>query len=492
MTEPREILFVDPAIADLATISGNLRPGVEAFLLDSATPAARQIAAALAERRGLDAVHVIAHGAPGRVDFAAGGWSAITLDDEAEDLAAIGRALAGSGDLRLWSCETGAGLAGAAFVGRLAQASGAPVAAASGLVGAAAHGGSWQLTAAVQPPLTAAGAAGFENVLATETWTGATSTAWSIALSWSGTPTRVPIAGDSVVISGSPSRQPTLNVSSADLASLAISGANTLTMGAVTLDVADTTSSAITIGTGSAILITGGTITTGTAGGIGNTGTITNLSAAGTISGGAVTNNSAGVITVTSGILSLTGGALTNNGTINANGGILSLTGGALTNNGTINANGGILTDASGFASSNTNSGTIAFAGGSVNVSGQSAVLNNDSLITFAGGTLQGGSGGFVNASSAEINVNSGTNTLSVSGGTIANAGDITVAGGTLTASGGAVTNRSAGVITINAGTLSLTGGALTNNGRINANGGTLTDASGFVRACRQLLEDCT
>src|SRR5271154_7625050 len=68
MTEPREILFVDPAIADLATISGNLRPGVEAFLLDSATPAARQIAAALAERRGLDAVHVIAPGAPGRGD----------------------------------------------------------------------------------------------------------------------------------------------------------------------------------------------------------------------------------------------------------------------------------------------------------------------------------------------------------------------------------------------------------------------------------------
>src|SRR5277367_1462883 len=98
MTDIREILFVDPAIADIATISDNLRPGVEAFVLDAAVPAARQIAAVLTARRGLAAVHVIAHGAPGRVSFAAGDWSAAILEDEAADLAAIGRALAASGN----------------------------------------------------------------------------------------------------------------------------------------------------------------------------------------------------------------------------------------------------------------------------------------------------------------------------------------------------------------------------------------------------------
>ena len=70
-----EILFVDPAVSDIATILGGLRPEVEAIVLDSSRPAARQISAALRERRGLDAVHVIAHGAPGRVSFAAGEWS---------------------------------------------------------------------------------------------------------------------------------------------------------------------------------------------------------------------------------------------------------------------------------------------------------------------------------------------------------------------------------------------------------------------------------
>ena len=72
-----EMLFVDASIDDLATILGNLRPGVEAVVLDRAVPPARQIAVALHGVRGLDAVHVIAHGAPGRVSFAAGLWSVV-------------------------------------------------------------------------------------------------------------------------------------------------------------------------------------------------------------------------------------------------------------------------------------------------------------------------------------------------------------------------------------------------------------------------------
>jgi hypothetical protein len=166
-----ELLFVDPRVAGLDTILDNLRPGVAAIVLDPTRPAARQIAAALEGRRGLDAVHVIAHGAPGRVIFAAGDWSEARLAEEAGDLAAIGRALAADGELRLWSCDTGAGVAGADFVERLAQASGADVAAASSRVGAAALGGRWDLPARSraisQPPLTAAGIALYAGVYAT-------------------------------------------------------------------------------------------------------------------------------------------------------------------------------------------------------------------------------------------------------------------------------------------------------------------------------------
>ena len=124
--------------------------------------------------RGLDAVHVIAHGAPGRVNFSAGDWSLATLASDAEDLAAIGRALAEDSELRLWSCATGAGEAGDQFVDALSCGIGANVAAAKGLVGAAAKGGRWELPhAAIRPPLTEAGVANYAGVFpATLTSTG--------------------------------------------------------------------------------------------------------------------------------------------------------------------------------------------------------------------------------------------------------------------------------------------------------------------------------
>ena len=140
----REILFLDPGVSDIETLLGHLRPEIEAILLDPVRPAAREIATAVAGRHDLDSVHVIAHGAPGRVSFAAGDWSAATLEEEAKDLAAIGQALGAGRNVNLWSCRTAAGPAGAAFIAGLARASGADIAAATGRVGAAALGGGWE------------------------------------------------------------------------------------------------------------------------------------------------------------------------------------------------------------------------------------------------------------------------------------------------------------------------------------------------------------
>ena len=120
-TKP-EVLFVDPSVSDLDLIIGELRPGVDVVVLGAQGSAAQQIARALEQRRGLSAVHVIAHGAPGGVSFTAGAWSAATLGDESEDLAEIGRALGADGELRLWSCRTAAGAVGETFVDALAKA----------------------------------------------------------------------------------------------------------------------------------------------------------------------------------------------------------------------------------------------------------------------------------------------------------------------------------------------------------------------------------
>ena len=125
MTPHSEILFIDPAVDDIGTLLNGLRPEVKAFVLDPARPAARQMARLLEGRGKLDAVHVIAHGAPGRISFGGGDWTTDTLENEAEDLGRIGLALAEGGGLRLWSCYAGAGDEGQAFVEGMRLAAGA-------------------------------------------------------------------------------------------------------------------------------------------------------------------------------------------------------------------------------------------------------------------------------------------------------------------------------------------------------------------------------
>jgi hypothetical protein len=166
MARASEFVFVDPSVSDLDTMLRCFRPEVEAIVLDAARPPARQIASALEGFAGLDAVHVIAHGAPGRVNFGSGKWSAETLEEEAADLAAIGGALESDGDLLLWSCCTGEGSSGRAFVTALSRATGAPVVAATTHLGQTSLGGRWELTATAKPPLTAAGIVSYSGTLA--------------------------------------------------------------------------------------------------------------------------------------------------------------------------------------------------------------------------------------------------------------------------------------------------------------------------------------
>src|SRR5262249_14590192 len=98
----KEIAFVDPGVSDLSTLLSSLRGGVRAILLSPAGDAVRQIAAALDGVSGLQAIHIVAHGAPGEIVFSS---RRLTLDSvfaRRADLAAIGAALATDGELLVW------------------------------------------------------------------------------------------------------------------------------------------------------------------------------------------------------------------------------------------------------------------------------------------------------------------------------------------------------------------------------------------------------
>ena len=438
MARRSEILFVDPSVSDLDTILGNLRPGVEAIVLGAAQPAAQQIAAALEGRHGLSAVHIIAHGAPGRVNFAAGDWSADTLEEKAEDFAAIGRAIAADGELRLWSCDAAAGAAGAAFIAALAQATGADVAAATGRIGAATRGGSWELTArasaaAALPPLTAAGMAGYAGVLATKTWVTTGTNAWATATNW--IPASVPASSDNIVIPGG-GTQPTISsATDVTIASLEVQNAAILTF-----------SAAVTLSTGTALVDGGGTIALAT-GSISASSTITNN---GTING--------------------TSGSLTSASTVTNTGSITFTTSGGITSSG---------------GSGIQNSGSITIATGTLSTSASSGIVNNaGGVITMTGaGTLSAASGGVHNTGGTIIADSGGTLTGIL---TNSSGGLIQVNGGTLTNSGGSAGSINTANIQIASGaTLSFATFAFQNNagGAITISGGALSDSVGISNA---------
>jgi hypothetical protein len=170
MIERTEIAFVDPGIDDIDEFLSGLRPDVDAAVLGALDAPAAQISAALKSRTALTAVHIVAHGAPGEVSLAGRPLSLETLDGNANDLSSIGQALAAGGGLLLWTCNTGQGRRGSAFIAQLSRIASADVSAAAGLVGSPARGARWELDVGANgtganPPLTAAGMASYRGVM---------------------------------------------------------------------------------------------------------------------------------------------------------------------------------------------------------------------------------------------------------------------------------------------------------------------------------------
>jgi ELWxxDGT repeat protein len=167
-----QIVFVDPGVHDLAALLAGMKPGMDVVMLDPHRDALDQIAETLSGQRNVAAVHIIAEGSSGQIDFSSGAFDLgnLTTGSHASDLTTIGNALGKQGDLMIWSCNTGQGQVGQAFIDSIAQHTGADVAASTGFIGAASLGGNWALEAHTGPihataPLTPEGIQHYDGEL---------------------------------------------------------------------------------------------------------------------------------------------------------------------------------------------------------------------------------------------------------------------------------------------------------------------------------------
>jgi hypothetical protein len=499
ITAISEFAFVDPGVADLGALLQGLRPEIEAVVLGAERSALAQIADRLAGLRGLRAIHIIAHGAPGEIGFTAGRLSLATIPGCARDLARIGDTLGADGELLLWSCETGRGAEGERFIAALEKATRASVAASTGIVGAAAKGACWKLDAyggldSLPVPLTAAGVEAYPGVLAAKTWANpGTSSNWNNASNWS--PSGVPASGDTVTIGGVGNvgaYSVTLDIA-ASVSTLTISATKgaTLIVGANTLTVGSTSGTAITLShSGDNITMTGGTITD--AGGI---------SLAGTISGRGTLNVSGSISGA--GTLHASGGTLDVSGTI-ASGIVFSID----SSSSSVLKIEGTATSAAAISITSSNQTLEIGASGALTIVGQQTVsggtirLDGGSL-TDSSGLVVGTSGtltGFGTVNPAISGPSSGTGTITASGGTLELKSTLTLGTGALALTvGGGASDRllldaastatslgfsgSTGTLELNtSGTLTLSTGLLVgaNTVRLDGSGSHLTDNAGI------------
>jgi hypothetical protein len=140
-----QIAFVFNNVANYEILVGAFRPEVEVHVLDAGSDGLAQMAAILAGRSGVAALHVVGHGNVGTLDFGSVTLDAASIGAYDEVLGRIGAALAADGDILLYGCDVAGGALGAKFVGQIAQATGADVAASSDATGGDDRGGNWVL-----------------------------------------------------------------------------------------------------------------------------------------------------------------------------------------------------------------------------------------------------------------------------------------------------------------------------------------------------------
>lgn len=136
--------IVDGGSVDLFALDDSLSPRCDAVFRVRESNVLECMARAVEQRRGTQVLHIFCHGEPGALLFGGTRLDLDALEENADALARIGASLDG-GDLFLYGCRVALGAAGTLFVRRFADLTGANIRAATGDVGCASQGGTWDL-----------------------------------------------------------------------------------------------------------------------------------------------------------------------------------------------------------------------------------------------------------------------------------------------------------------------------------------------------------
>ncbi|WP_173202222.1 Ig-like domain-containing protein, partial [Geobacter sp. SVR] len=164
--QAHSVLFIDPRVPDVPSLAAGVRPGVEIVFLDPNQDGVTQISGYLQSHTSISSVHIFSHGASGSILIGTTNLDAGTISGRSAEISAWSASLTADADILLYGCDVAAGSQGLGFIGKLAEATGADVAASTDPTGATAKGGNWVLETATgtieaRSPLTRAAMAGY-------------------------------------------------------------------------------------------------------------------------------------------------------------------------------------------------------------------------------------------------------------------------------------------------------------------------------------------
>ncbi|MEG3929438.1 DUF4347 domain-containing protein, partial [Microcoleus sp. T3_D1] len=143
----KQIIFVDSSVQNYQS----LIQGIDAariFILNENSSGIAQITNALANQKDIEAIHILSHGAPGILYLGNTQLSLDTLNLYAHQLQQWGLT---ASQILLYGCSVAAGDAGAEFIEKLHQLTGAAISANPNPTGNAAKGGTWELSHQIPP-----------------------------------------------------------------------------------------------------------------------------------------------------------------------------------------------------------------------------------------------------------------------------------------------------------------------------------------------------
>lgn len=140
----KEVIFADSSVQDYQSLLQGI-DGAEIVILKENLSAIDQITQALADRKDIEAVHILSHGSEGSFQLGSEILNENKLENFSTQIKQWGNALTANGDILLYACDVAAGETGLNFVKKLSEITGADVAASNNITVSAAKGGDGEL-----------------------------------------------------------------------------------------------------------------------------------------------------------------------------------------------------------------------------------------------------------------------------------------------------------------------------------------------------------